>query len=98
MYTALKKYAKRKAGCWGRVNHKRDMKAASKAVRNEFTQLTTETIEEYWKEYIKEEFLVRAAKQVMNDAWQEKLDELFESQLKVDFAADFDLITDEEPH
>ena len=33
MYTYLKKYAKRKAGVWGRVNHKRDMRAASKAVR-----------------------------------------------------------------
>lgn len=33
IYTYLKKYAKRKAGCWGRINHKRDMRAASKAVR-----------------------------------------------------------------
>jgi len=29
----LKKFGKRKAGSWGRINHKRDMRAASKAVR-----------------------------------------------------------------
>lgn len=29
----LKKLGKRAAGTWGRVNHKRDMRAASKGVR-----------------------------------------------------------------
>jgi hypothetical protein len=93
MYTALKKYAKRKAGCWGRINHKRDMSAASKAVRNEFTQLTVEAIEEHWKEYLEAEYI-----KAMNDAWQEKLDELFYKQITIDYTPDLDLITDEEPH
>ena len=45
MYTSLKKYAKRKAGCWGRINHKRDMRAASKAVRKYASH------EDKWDEY-----------------------------------------------
>lgn len=49
IYTYLKKYAKRKAGCWGRINHKRDMRAASKATRKELQE-----IEDYWKEYLDE--------------------------------------------
>ena len=31
----LKKLSKRAAGCWGRVNHKKDMRTASKAVRKQ---------------------------------------------------------------
>jgi len=29
----LKKLGKRKAGVWGRINHRRDMRAESKALR-----------------------------------------------------------------
>jgi len=36
----LKKLGKRVPGCWGRINHKKDMRAASKAVRRQ-GKLTT---------------------------------------------------------
>ena len=34
----LKKLGKRKAGVWGRINHKRDMRAESKAIRKQGKQ------------------------------------------------------------
>ena len=38
----LKKYGKRKAGTWGRINHWRDMRAESKALRKHVTTLIKE--------------------------------------------------------
>lgn len=86
MYTALKKYAKRKAGVWGRVNHKRDMRAASKALRVEGRAKSLAVMEycEYHNmPYSNEEM----AKQIFED---------MQSYPIID--PDFDLITDEEPH
>lgn len=39
-----KKFGKRKAGTWGRINHKRDMRAASKALRKWFKHKLTRNL------------------------------------------------------
>ena len=76
----------------GRIGSNANKRAAAKAVRHQktaceahLTQITTDTIKQEWQ-------------MAMDSAWQEKLDELFNEQLTVNFAADFDLLTDEEPH
>ena len=33
LWSLLKRYGRRKAGTWGRINHKRDKRAAGKATR-----------------------------------------------------------------
>ena len=54
----LKKLGKRLAGTWGRINHKRDMRAESKGLRKQARKLIKLEIvdeviseEEFWKDW-----------------------------------------------
>lgn len=76
----IKKLGRRKAGVWGRINHKRDMRAASKAIRKELMTLAVETIESECEEHTS----LKSGDLVFYDE-------------PITYA-DFDLITDEEPH
>ena len=54
MRNYFKKLGKRSAGVWGRINHKRDMRAASKAIRRMVADGTItefETEEEICKDF-----------------------------------------------
>ena len=44
----LKKFGRRAAGTWGRINHKRDMRAESKAIRKHYAAIRQHDIEEYY--------------------------------------------------
>jgi hypothetical protein len=45
----IKKKGKRLAGVWGRINHKRDMRAASKGIRRQGYVDITEEIREMYR-------------------------------------------------